>query len=303
MNKFAKYGSIGFGGIFIACFSFYLINTIINESRRKTELAEIKARNERIHASQLQLAEAFATCAASSLKPQYLQEFIVYELMPLGIAWQLATQLATKSPLDQPIQNYNPAQLLNKHFRQNLSYPMWTEYEKHLGLELKHYRNLSDGIESKFDPSAYVQYPTKFVYESTKAGSLKNAKPSEIEIGSKDLLWPKFNALAVRCKATPYDLDQLTRNQNLPSEHINEDGIEAARISSMENGFNSTLYKQQKLMYWESLTQTPEYKIAYAKIKENNLTIMNAIVAEHELRYLEEKNIQKQANDVIFKTL
>jgi hypothetical protein len=223
--------------------------------------------------------------------------------MPLGIAWQLATQLATKSPLDWSNEDANPAQLLNKHFRLTLSYPIWTEYEKHSGLEIKHFQNLRDGIESKFDPSAYVQYPTKFVYESTKAGILKNAKPSEIEIGSKDLRWPKFNALAVRCKATPYDLDQVTRNQNLPSEHINEDEVEAARISSMENGSNSTLYIQQKLMYWESLTQTSEYKTAYAKIKAKNLTIMNAIVAEHEPRFLEEKKIQKQANDVIFKTL
>jgi hypothetical protein len=70
----------------------------------------------------------------------------------------------------------------------------------------------------------------------------------------------------------------------------------------MEYGFNNPLYLKQKRMYWKSLTLTPEYKVAYAKIKAKNSSIMNAIVAEHEPKDLEKKKIQKEASDVIFKT-
>jgi hypothetical protein len=297
MKKFTKYGSI----IFLACLAAYLANTHIKNSIRAAKLAEINAEYDRIQEIQYKLAKSFADCTASSLKPQYLQEFIVYEVMPLGIAWQLATEMASKSTLDQLSQDANPAQLLNKHFRKTLIFSVYAEYEKNSGLEYKHLQNLANGIESDFDSSTYKLYPSKFVYESIKATISKDIKASDIEIGSRDFRWPKFNALAVRCKATPYDLDQLTRNQNPPTEHQTEDEIETARISSMEHESLNPLYLKQRQFYWEILILTPEYKAAYTKIKANNLTIINSIMAKHEPKEMEDKKIIKQANDLMFK--
>ena len=300
MNKFFKYGLIGFGGIFAAYFSYDLIDTLNKESIRAAKLVKTNAENDRIEVVQLKLAESFAECAASSLKPQYLQDFIVYEVMPLGIAWQLATKRETEHPLDLT-QDPNPISLLNDHFRRTLSFALQAEYEKNSSLKREHFRSLANGIESKFNPSLHAPYPTIFVYKSTKATRLKDTKPSDIEIGTMNIGWPKFEALAVRCKATPYDLDLLTRNQNLPPEHKTEDEVESARVSSMGYGSDDR-YLKQKRMYWKSLTLTPEYKVAYAKIKVKNLSIMNAIVAEHEPKELEKKKIQKEAGNVIFKT-
>ena len=86
MKKFFKYGLIGFGCIFAAYFSFSLIDTLKKDSIRVAELVKTNTENDRIEAVQYKLAESFAACAVSFLKPQYLQEFIVYEVMPLGIA-------------------------------------------------------------------------------------------------------------------------------------------------------------------------------------------------------------------------
>lgn len=247
------------------------------------------------------LSISFSKCAADSLTKQSLQEFIENEVMPLGIAWKVATE----NYHSRIIFGSRAGELLGKHLMRTLSLKQTFKLIENDNLEKRHLENLWAGTPSSFVRSSHQPYPTIFVYYSTQSDSFKNKKPEDIDIGIDDINWIKFDKLAVYCMATPYDLRKASSAPKINTEIVSSEVVESLRVDSMKSYYDNYNYKKMKQDFWKKLSNTSEYKMAYDEVRNKNSKIMKKIVGDNQPKYFEELRAQKVASDrekaVLFK--
>lgn len=218
--------------------------------------------------AQSQLAKSFALCASDSLNSAYLDAFITHEIMPLGLAWQLA---------NTNIDDWKaPTTSLENTARKRLSiYILFTEQHR--------------------SRSAYnTSFHSSLIYELINSDRFKNKKPEDIEIGTKEFDWLHFSDLAKKCKATPYDLDEMSK--------LHHDEIPNFPASEIElKDHQKPDYQAMKIEFWSNFEKTQNFKKSLLKIKSKNLIIINNLTQENEV-ILNKKNLEKSiAEELIFK--
>ncbi len=308
MSKNAKYTlTLLSCAIFVALFGYFILeNSAKNERIRAAQTSyEIKS------AAREKLAGSFANCAAISLTPHYLTEFIIHELMPLGIGWQLAERGAKSKPksiekigemFSSP--EYYASERLTNHFRNTLDYGLISSHEMKIGNKnISDINNHMNGNASNLDQTKFDIYPSLFVYKSLSSKFFENVSPEDIEIGKKEIDWKMFIVLAKRCKATPYDLHEMSRAPSDPPVRLTMQDTASTITETMDYGAydNGSEYSMMKRLFWKNLSETAPYKEALADIRTRNASIISEIIKVNESQE-KQKAIQKKiANDVIFK--
>lgn len=118
-------------------------------------------------------AEVFAKCTANSLSDKAMEEFIIYETMPLGLAWMNAN--LNSYPPGQPLQH---ASIL------------FYNYARALG-HRPPIHDLSEG---------YI-WPSSVVYAAISSPhDYRGQSLGDIKLGNNDLSWPPFESLKNHCK-------------------------------------------------------------------------------------------------------
>lgn len=255
------------------------------------------------------LADTFAKCAADSLTPRYLKEFITNELMPLGIAWQLYERGSKSksdglkkdgaiSPEDYAVER------LQEHFRRTL-YSELQVHHSEVQVKLREWgRAVNEGLSTNLDPAIFNRYPSSLVFKSFSSSQFKNVNPEDIQLGITEVDWPKFVVLAKRCKATPSDLREMSRDPTAPSEQLpSQDSVVSIPESMEYGGFNSNpKYSNMKQRFWKKLSETTVYKDAHAEIKAENSRVIREIIKANEPLKRQKSIEKKAADDVIFRS-
>lgn len=230
-----------------------------------------------------ELAQSLATCTADSINATYLDSFITHEIMPLGLAWQLANSgelndLKTSLKL-------TASRRLSEYFRQYID-TFWEQkrdYEFQLSLK-----------EPSIGHNASVKYPALLVYKSLSAGELKGKNPQDIEIGTKQVDWPQFIILAKRCKATPNDLKTMAGKESSNSSDSSNPDTEWMEYTSPD-------YVQMKHEFWKILSETQPFKDSLLQIKSRNADIIQGIIRQSEPLMREQERKKAAAEDMLFK--
>lgn len=294
----------------LACF-VYLLVLGVDELRKSSRRIEAdKAQQiigQRISDANYKLADTFARCAADLLAPQYLEEFITYEVMPLGIAWRLANQKGKPvayekvDPLTRQASNR-----LSDFIFQSLDFSSGLKFKENSQKYSDHLRKKSEGEYSSFDWATYEPYPSSFVYESLNSrlgkGYDKNLNPEDIEIGEKGISWPKFKALAERCNAQPKDLQRLVTDST-PISEMSEKGESISPSMEYEGDDQNPEYTKMKEQFWREFSVTAKYQQKLTKLKNKNADIIHEIIKENEPLVRAREAQQKSVDDVIFNKL
>lgn len=294
MNENAKFTlKFLFGAVCVALLGYLLLeNSEQNERIRAAQTSyDIKS------AAQKQLAGSFANCAADSLSPYYITEFIIHELMPLGIGWQLAEK---GELLSAP--QYHAAKLLESHFMKTSVYSL--QYSNNMVIKNEITKYYENNKLSKLNLTKFDRYPSLIVYKSLRSKVFDNISPEDIEIGENEIDWPMFTVLAKRCKATPYDLHEMSRApSDSPVRLTRPDTVSTITETMDYDSYNKTSdYSMMKRLFWKNLSETTAFKESIANIKTRNVRIIREIIKVNEPLEKKKAIQEKAANDVIFKS-
>lgn len=291
----------------LACF-VYLLVLGVDELRKNSRRIEAdKAQQiiwQRISDANYKLADTFARCAVDLLAPQYLEEFITYQVMPLGIAWQLANHRGKAVAYEKVDTLTRRADnLLASFILKSLDYSKQIKFQDISKKYGEHFRKKNNGEDSSFNLATYEPYPSAFIYESLNSsfgkGYDKNINPEDIEIGDKGISWPKFEALAERCNAQPKDLQRLVADSTPVSERPKKDESVASSREYSEYVQNPE-YSRMTDEFWRKFSTTTKYQQALTKLKNKNADIIHKIIKENEPLVRAREAQQKSVDDVIF---
>lgn len=298
MNKNAKFTlKFLFGAVCVALLGYFLLE--YSEKNKRIRAAQISYNIK--SAAQNQLAGAFANCAADSLSPSYFTEFIIHELMPLGIGWQLAEngELLSSS-------QHHAAELLKNHFFKTSVYSLQYSHDMEINMKIENelIKYNKNNKLSKLNLTKFDRYPSLIVYKSLRSKVFDNISPEDIEIGENKIDWPMFTVLAKRCKATPYDLHQMSRVPSDPPVRLTRSDTASTITDTMDyDPYNKASdYSMMKILFWKNLSETTAYKESIANIKTRNASIIREIIKVNEPLEKKKAIQEKAANDVIFKS-
>lgn len=272
---------VGFGA------SVFLAIEIVHEWEKYTrQKAHDKAQWEegvRMGNVKRKLAQSLATCTADSINAAYLDSFITHEIMPLGLAWQLANSgelndLKTSLKL-------TASRRLSEHFRQYID----TFWEQKRDYEFQ--LNLKKPSAGDKPP---MKYPAFLVYKSLSADDLRDKNPQDIEIGTRQVDWPQFIILAKRCKATPNDLKKMAGKESSSSS-------DSSNSDTDWMGYTNPDYVQMKHEFWKILSETQPFKDSLLQIKTRNADIIQGIIRQNEPLKREQERKKAEAEDMLFK--
>lgn len=313
MNSKTKYSLIIFSAACAAYLAFVLVPDMREQSRRRdfenAKSKELNLRHQREAAAREKLSIAFSKCAADSLTPFYLQEFITHELMPIGIAWKLYNQPAKSKPGDLNKDSFSsPEAYAKERLRYHFKSTLYSEVEVHeAGVQLKlsqWSRAIDEGLKTDLNPAVFDRYPPSFLLKSFSSNQFKSINPEDIELGKKEVDWSKFITLAKRCKATPYDLREMSRdpassNEQLPGQNSTQSMPEFMEYGAFDQ---NSEYSQMKQQFWMALSETAAYKKALAEVKADNARIIREFIKLNEPIERKKQLETKVADDAIFKT-
>lgn len=284
-NNFKKF-LIFFAVIALFFMAYQLILARDEYQRRRASDAAHHAKITRISDAQKSLAKSLAICAAETLNSKYLTMFITHELMPLGLAWQLA-RLSSLSGIGPSLENI-ASNRLSEHFNRNLDDKFLIEQKMKMSA---YHEKLLNGEHATVD-----RFPSLLVYRTFFSEKYRKEKPEDIQIGENKVDWPNFIVLAKKCKATPFDLIELSRDSvSISNAPLHDEKNESFAYTD-EN------YMKMKRIFWVNFSQTAVFIESLNNIKSMNNDVIKKIIDENESIVLKERAAKFETENLIFKT-
>jgi hypothetical protein len=288
----------------LIAFSYLAISLLEIWKQERSEAesrAQRSAEIERIKTVQSEMSAVLSSCAVESLSTHFLTEFIIYEIMPIGIAWDLIEKEIQqgKNVLGPSSPASHAESLLRGPGSLLFMNPVSSKFREKRIEYLSYCKSGPSIFCPNFDIESLNPNPSMLVYELLGSKEYKEIKPEEIDIGKKKVDWPKFKTLAKRCRTEPQDFYRRLDELYVESIVATQDYI---RQPPKEYGSQeSDDYVLMKEEFWEIFSKTPAFQEAYSDIRLKNTKIIREIIRKNEPIAREENARKKDLEDAIFK--